>query len=202
MKEHCYGCVIIAFAEKTIVIIEDYSKSLSLPLELVSEAKLIAEKSIRNSIALGYKPEELAAASIYVACRARKIPLTFREVAKFTNVNRVKLGNLYKKIITMLDIKIPLPNPEDFITKRLAPLLGISSDIVSKALDIIKNIKNRGILAGKNPSAVAAAAVLIASRSLKQPVKISRLARVSGVTVVTVKNIAKSLTRTIETSTQ
>lgn len=183
----------IAFFQKTSMFIDEYSRKLRLPEALVNEAKLVAERAIRENIALGYKPEEIAAASIYVACRKNKVPFSFREIVNSTRVNRAKLGHLYKRIILYLNIKIPLPDPEDYLTKRLAPLLGVGSEVVSRAKEIIARLKAKGFTCGKNPGAVAAAAVYLASISLRQPVKISRLARASGVTSVTVKNVAKAL---------
>lgn len=148
-----------------------------------------------EDVALGYKPEEVAAVSIYVACRRNKIPLSFREVAEVTRVSRVKLGNLYKRILIYLNVKIPLPSPEDYLYKRLVPLLEVKNEVISRAKDIIEKLKNKGLASGKNPGAVAAAALYIASISLKQPVRISRLAKAAGVTTVTIKNVTKSLTR-------
>lgn len=75
------------------------------------------------------------------------------------------------------------------------PLLEVKNEVISRAKDIIEKLKSRGLASGKNPGAVAAAALYIASISLKQPVRISKLAKAAGVTTVTVKNVTKSLTR-------
>ncbi|MEM4661709.1 MAG: hypothetical protein QXQ73_03385, partial [Desulfurococcaceae archaeon] len=112
-------------------------------------------------------------------------------------VSRVKLGNLYKRILIHLDVKMPLSSPEDYLYKRLVPLLEVKNEVVSRAKDIIEKLRNRGLAGGKNPGAVAAAALYIASLSLKQPVRISRLAKAAGVTTVTIKNVTKSLTRAL-----
>ncbi|MEM1843043.1 MAG: cyclin family protein, partial [Desulfurococcaceae archaeon] len=85
-----------------VSLIDDYASRLNLPVQVIIEAKLIAERSIVKDIALGYRPEEVAAVSIYVACRRNKVPLSFREVVKTTRVSRVKLGNLYKRILIHL----------------------------------------------------------------------------------------------------
>ncbi|MEM0000234.1 MAG: hypothetical protein QXH02_04045 [Desulfurococcaceae archaeon] len=180
-----------------VSLIDDYASRLNLPVQVIIEAKLIAERSIVKDIALGYRPEEVAAVSIYVACRRNKVPLSFREVVKTTRVSRVKLGNLYKRILIHLDVKMPLSSPEDYLYKRLVPLLEVKNEVVSRAKDIIEKLRNRGLAGGKNPGAVAAAALYIASLSLKQPVRISRLAKAAGVTTVTIKNVTKSLTRAL-----
>lgn len=191
------GSLIAFFQKKVVSLIDDYASRLNLPVQVIIEAKLIAERSIVKDIALGYRPEEVAAVSIYVACRRNKVPLSFREVVKTTRVSRVKLGNLYKRILIHLDVKMPLSSPEDYLYKRLVPLLEVKNEVVSRAKDIIEKLRNRGLAGGKNPGAVAAAALYIASLSLKQPVRISRLAKAAGVTTVTIKNVTKSLTRAL-----
>lgn len=108
-------------------------------------------------------------------------------------VEASRVKGLYRKIHRYMRVRAPIPEPEDYLLRRLAPALGVDTDTARKALEIIKKAKTNMLTQGKNPSGVAAAALYIALRNGRKPVSISRLARVSGVTTVTIKNILKIL---------
>ncbi|MEM2025049.1 MAG: transcription initiation factor IIB family protein [Desulfurococcaceae archaeon] len=187
----------IAFVRRTLRFLEQYSNSINLPEQSKSEAKSIAEKSIMLGVATGYKPEEVAAASIYTVCRKNKTPLPIKEVAKLANVDSTKVVRLYRKILTSLGIKVPVSDPETYLVRRIAPILGVGSEILTRALEIIRRVKSKGLIGGKNPGALAAAALYVAALHQRQPVKISKLARVSGVTSVTIRNCVRRLTQLV-----
>ncbi|MEM0224926.1 MAG: hypothetical protein QXS24_05815 [Desulfurococcaceae archaeon] len=181
-------------------MIEEYSASINLPSEVINNAKWIAEKAILVNIALGYKPEEIAAVSIYVACRRNRVPLLLKEVIRVAKTSKAKVRSLYRRIIHYLELKPPIPDPADYLVKRLAPTIKVSSDALANALEIINKAKNAGVLHGKNPSAVAAAALYLAMVNKSKKISISRLARLAGVTSVTVKNILKVITPIVKST--
>lgn len=169
-----------------------------MPEQLINDAKSIAEQSIVEGVATGYKPEEVAAASIYVACRKNKTPLPIKEIARMANVNSTKIVHLYRKILTYFNIKVPIPDPEIYLVKRIAPILGVGSEILTRAVEIIRKMKSKGLIGGKNPGALAAAALYVAALHQKQPVKISKLAKVAGVTSVTIRNCVRRLIQLVQ----
>lgn len=187
----------IAYLEKVESALDIYSKLFNISSDLVIEARLLIEKSIRYNLIIGYRPEEVAATSLYIICRVHRVPITFRDVITATNTQRGKIRSLYRRLLTAMNIKIPMPRPEDYITKRITPTLGLSNEITGRALELLDKLKTKYVLVGKNPSAIAAATVYIASVSMNKPVEISRLAKAAGVTAITIRNVARSLMRVL-----
>ena len=120
-----------------------------------------------------------------------------RELLKATGTDRFKFKGLYKRVLMFLNVRVPLSSPEDYLNKRLVPLLGIRDEDAARAKEIIAKLREMGHTCGKNPSAVAAAALYIASLSSREPMRLSKLARVAGVTPITIKNNAKFLMRVL-----
>ncbi|MGB9816779.1 MAG: hypothetical protein ACPLQS_04150 [Desulfurococcaceae archaeon] len=181
------------FINKTWKLIEEYSGYMNLPVDIINNAKLIAEQAIVIRIAQGYKPEELATVSIYIACRRSRIPLLFKEAVRIAKASKARVKSLYRRIIQHLNLKPPVPDPSDYLIKRLAPMINIDNDVLTQAIEIINKAKTVGILHGKNPSAVAAAALYLVLIGKNKRVSMSKLARLAGVTSMTVKNILKSI---------
>ncbi|MEM0002044.1 MAG: hypothetical protein QW211_04025, partial [Desulfurococcaceae archaeon] len=119
---------------------------------------------------------------------------------RVAKTSKAKVRSLYRRIIHYLELKPPIPDPADYLVKRLAPTIKVSSDALANALEIINKAKNAGVLHGKNPSAVAAAALYLAMVNKSKKISISRLARLAGVTSVTVKNILKVITPIVKST--
>ncbi|MEM4717587.1 MAG: transcription initiation factor IIB family protein [Desulfurococcaceae archaeon] len=170
-----------------------YGNLANLSFDIISTAKFLAERAIKEEIALGFKPEEVAVTSIYIACRNHRIPLLLKDLIAMARVEASRVKGLYRKIHRYMRVRAPIPDPEDYLLRRLAPALSVDEEIARSALEIIKRAKTNMLTQGKNPSGVAAAALYIALRYRRKPVSISKLARVSGVTTVTIKNILKIL---------
>lgn len=183
----------IDFVTKTWNYIDLYAGLINLPGDITYSAKLLAERAIKEDIALGFKPEEVAVATIYVACRSKSVPLLLKDLIIAAKVEASRVKGLYKRLLAHLSIKAPIPDPEIYLVKRLAPKLDVDEKTLQIALEIIKKAKENMLTQGKNPSGVAAAALYIALRRTNKPVSLSKLARTSSVTTVTIKNILKVL---------
>ncbi|MHA1683846.1 MAG: transcription initiation factor IIB [Promethearchaeota archaeon] len=170
------------------------SSQLSIPRGVKEAAAMIYRKAIDKKLIRGRSIEAMVGASIYAACRSRKIPRTLDEIAKFSRIQRKDLGRCYRLIYRELKIKIPLASPIDFIT-RFGAELHISGVAQRFAIRILEVAEKAGILVGKDPTGLAAAALYIATLKEGERRTQREIAEVAHVTEVTVRNRYKELAK-------
>jgi len=134
------------------------------------------------------------AASIYVACRLKRVPRTLDEISAHTKTNRKEIARCYRLLIKELGIKVPLANPIDYIP-RMGSLLELSGKTMKRAADIIRMAKQKALTAGKDPAGLAAAAIYIATLLENERRTQKEIANIAGVTEVTVRNRYKELVK-------
>jgi transcription initiation factor TFIIB len=137
------------------------------------------------------------AGAVYAACRLSGLPRDLRDFERaYPLVKRKEVGYAYRLIIKNLNIKPPIPpDPSAFIPK-IAAKLNVDERAVREAIYILEEAKKRGgreVIAGKDPMGVAAAALYMACQETMQNVMQKEIARVAGVTEVTVRNRVKVL---------
>ncbi len=121
-------------------------------------------KCVSKGIVRGRSIESVIAAIIYLICRQNHIPQTLDELKEVSGVTRKDIGKSYRIICRRLDMKMPTIRPSDYIP-RLASELGISGETEAKAIELLKRARKIGILAGKVPISMAAAAIFLAGNS-------------------------------------
>jgi transcription initiation factor TFIIB len=137
------------------------------------------------------------AGAVYAACRLSGLPRDLRDFERaYPLVKRKEVGHAYRLIVKMLNIKPPVPPDPSAYVPKIAAKLNIDERAVREALNIIEEAKKRGgseVTAGKDPVGVAAAALYMACQETMQNVMQKEIARVAGVTEVTVRNRVKVL---------
>jgi transcription initiation factor TFIIB len=83
-------------------------------------------------------------------------------------------------------------SPSDYIP-RFATQLGLSGKVQAKAIEIIQKAKESGVLNGKGPTGIAAAALYVSSIHLGERKSQRDIAEIAGVTEVTIRNRYKEL---------
>ena len=87
---------------------------------------------------------------------------TLEELEEVSGKTKKDIGKSYKKIAHAYDLKIPTATALDFVP-RIANRLKASGSTVAKANEILSEATEIGIMAGKVPLSVAAAAVYLAA---------------------------------------
>lgn len=133
-------------------------------------------------------------ATTYVACRLTNTPRTIQDVANAGNIKRKQLQSLYRFILKELDIHPKSYDPVEFVTR----IANASEKTRRHATRVLGMSKKNGITTSKNPMAIAAAAIYLAS--LKNQEKISQImiSRVSGISAVTIRERAKEIEKISE----
>ncbi len=170
------------------------ANQLRLTRAVREEAAIIYRKAVEKGLVRGRSIESVVAASIYVACRLKRVPRTLDEISAHTKTNRKEIARCYRLLIKELGIKVPLANPIDYIP-RMGSLLELSGKTMKRAADIIKMAKQKALTAGKDPAGLAAAAIYIATLLENERRTQKEIANIAGVTEVTVRNRYKELVK-------
>ncbi|RLF90200.1 transcription initiation factor IIB [Thermococci archaeon] len=179
--------LVIAFSE-----LEKIASNLGIPENVREEASYIYRRAVKKRLIRGRSIESVVAAALYAACRVHKISRTLDEIAEASNVKKKDIGKSYRYIARELNLKLPPPPPSDYIP-RFSSKLGLSARTQSLALRLLKIASERGLISGRGPTGVAAAAIYIASAIGDEKKTQRDVAEVAKVTEVTVRNRYKEL---------
>ena len=139
----------------------------------------------------------IVAALVYLASRLTGIPRPLDKVAKVSGVKKKEISKAYRMIRDELRIAVPVPDPEKFVIS-FGRELGLSGETISKAIDIIRKAKQKGVSIGRDPAGIAAAALYIATRLSGEKRTQKAVAGVAGVTEVTVRNRYREIIKLLE----
>jgi transcription initiation factor TFIIB len=175
------------------------ANQLHLTRAVREEAAIIYRKAVEKGLVRGRSIESVVAASVYVACRLKRVPRTLDEISMYTRANRKEIARCYRLLIKELQIKVPIANPIDYIP-RMGSLLDLSGKAMKTAAEIIQMAKKKALTAGKDPAGLAAAAIYIATLLENERRTQKEIANIAGVTEVTVRNRYKELVKQLNLS--
>lgn len=173
------------------------SSRLGIPRSVREDAAVIYRKAARMKLIRGRSIESMVAAGIYMACRRYNIPRTLEEMSDASNVSKKQIGKNYRFLSRELNIKLRPTSPSDYIP-RFASKLGLSGEVQSKAIEIIRKAKNCGVLNGKGPTGVAATALYISSILLGERKTQRDIAEIAGITEVTIRNRYREISEKVD----
>ena len=160
---------------------------LSLTDIVIEKAAYIYRKAMERKLVKGRSIQGLVAACVYAACRDTNTPRTLDNVADGINIRRKDVARCYRLVHRELDLKIPVADPINNIP-RIASVLELGEKIKRKAAAILRKAKDAGIVAGKDPTGLAAAALYLACITEGGNKTQKEVSVASGVTEVTIRN--------------
>jgi transcription initiation factor TFIIB len=174
--------------------LERLASQLGLPKPIRELAALLYRKAIIKKLVRGRSIEAMVAATLYAACRIRQKPRPLDEVADASRVDRKKLGQCYRLLLRSLNVRVPLSNPVDYIS-RFASELSLSSPVQLRTVELLERSRDFGLTIGRDPLGLAAAAIYVASIMMDERRTQREIAEVARVTEVTVRNRYKELVK-------
>jgi len=160
---------------------------LTLTDTVIEKAAYIYRKAIERKLVKGRSIHGLVAACIYASCRMTETPRTLDDIAEGINIKRKDVARSYRIIFRELDLKIPVADPVKGVS-RIASLAGLGEATKRKALILLNKAKKIGMVAGKDPMGIAAAALYLACISTGGSKTQKEISIASGVTEVTIRN--------------
>jgi len=172
------------------------SDILHMPSSVHDMAAIIYRKALNEGLVRGRSIGGIVAGALYAAVRFTKVPRTLKEIAEASQRSQKEIARSYSVIVRNLEMKMPIDDPTDYITK-VAAKAKVSSDVEGLALKLIGEAKKRYATTGKDPSGLAAAILYLSARMLKEKVTQARLAKAANVTEVTVRNRKRDLMKSL-----
>lgn len=176
------------------------ASALGIPKPIEKTAAVIYRKAMECDIIRGRSIEGMMTACLYAACKKHKVSRTLDEIAEVSRVPRLEIGRCYRTISAELKLGIHPASPLEFIPRFCSPFEFPDKIVHAGAEEIIKQAERLGLTSGKGPEGIAASAIYIASRNtiFRDLVTQSKLAKVSGVTEVTIRNGYKRLVKDLQ----
>ena len=95
--------------------------------------------------------------------RNHHLPKTLDELREVSGVKKKDIGRSYRTICRRLNLRMPVITAADYVP-RLASQLKVSGKTEAKAIEMLEKARKKGIIAGKVPISIAAAALFLAGR--------------------------------------
>ncbi len=165
---------------------------LNIPESLVEQAAVLYRKTVEKELIRGRLIEAVVAAVLYAVCRTANIPRTLNEMAEASGLTKKDIGRNYRYLVRELEMSVPLTNPIYYIS-RFASELNLSGEVQEEARKILNDAILKGLISGRGPTGVAAAAVYIAALLKNEKRTQKQVANVAGVTEVTIRNRYREL---------
>jgi transcription initiation factor TFIIB len=182
--------LVLAFSQLDLL-----KDKLGLSDVLIERVAYMYRKAQERGLARGRSISAILSAAIYVSCREIDTPRTLKDVSAASNIKRKEIAKNCRLIMRELDLRVPMADPMKCIVK-IANKSNLSETITRLAMNMMTQIIQRGISAGKNPMSFAATVLYISSfkagENITQPV----IAKAAGITGVTIRNRIRELKNT------
>jgi transcription initiation factor TFIIB len=172
--------------------IDRMSSALGLPENVRETASVIYRRALADDLLPGRSIEGVATAAVYAAARQAGVPRSLDEVEMVSRVEKMELTRTYRYVIRELGLEVKPADPESYIP-RFASDLELTEEAERRARDLVRSARDAGILSGKSPVGIAAAAIYAAALLTNQKVTQSEVSDVANISEVTIRNRYKEL---------
>jgi transcription initiation factor TFIIB len=126
-------------------------------------------------------------AATYIASRDLGVSKTMKDIAAASNVKLKNIARVYRQLILELDYKVPNPDPVKCIAK-VANNTNLSEKTKRQAFNIMQEVTENEISAGKDPMGLAATVLYMSSIKTDENISQKEISSAAGVTEVTLRN--------------
>ena len=165
---------------------------LHVPNGVKEGSAIVYRKALDSGLVRGRSIAAIAAASLYAACRSSETPRTLKEVAGASRIKKKDVARCYRLLLRELGISMPVEDPVRCVSK-IASKAEISMGTQQEAIRVLKDARKRGVVSGKDPMGLAAAALYVACVVSGEKKTQKEIAEIANVTEVTVRNRYKGL---------
>ncbi len=177
---------------KAFTLLDGLKAKLGLSDAVVEQTAYLFRKIALKKILAGRSTVGMICATVYIACRLINTPRTIQDVASAGNIKRKQLQSIYRFLLQQLDIYPESYSPTEFVT-RISNESNVSEKTKRYAMKILAKSQKIGITTSKNPMAMAAAALYIASLRNRENISQTRISEISGISSVTIRDRAKEI---------
>jgi len=167
--------------------IDRMASALGLPENVRETASVIYRRALEDDLLPGRSIEGVASAALYAAARQAGTPRSLDELERVSRVERMELTRTYRYLIRELGLEVRPADPESYVP-RFASELDLSDEVERRARELLENARDAGIISGKSPVGLAAAAIYAASLLTNEKVTQSEVGDVADISEVTIRN--------------
>jgi transcription initiation factor TFIIB len=168
---------------------------LTLTDPVTERAAYYYRKTLDIRLIKGRSIKEMVVASMYAACKEMDIPRRLEDISKAADADNIFAGKCFRIMTRELSINFPSVDAARYMSK-VAENADLSQKTYRTALDMLDVVKKDPISYGKDPKALATAA-LYGACLLEEKGKVnqSRLARAGGISIVTLRKRVLDMAR-------
>jgi transcription initiation factor TFIIB len=193
LKPGCrYGTCEDGNLSQALAELDRIADQLLIPRVVQEEAAHIYRGALKRGLVRGRTIVNIAAASLYAACRASGRQRTLKEIASVSRCKKKDIALCYRLLLLELGLKMPIPNPRTFVA-RIASKANLPEKTQNTAIQLLDRAEKIKATTGKVPTGIAAAALYIACIFTGVKRTQRDIADSSDVTEVTVRNRYKAL---------
>jgi transcription initiation factor TFIIB len=180
--------------QRAFTLLSKIKGRLGLPDYITEKAAYVYRKAQEKGLIRGDSIGSALAASIYVATRQSEVLRTLDEISAIIDVKPKQAGRSYRRIVTQLDINVPIMDYKKYII-RIANKLGFDEKAKRLALELGARAQKKDALVGKDPLGMAASILYLVNLTerKKSPLTQADIAGAAAVTEVTIRNRSKEL---------
>ncbi|MBY9005847.1 MAG: transcription initiation factor IIB [Candidatus Lokiarchaeota archaeon] len=168
------------------------SGNLDLPQHIKTEAMKVYREAFKHKLLRGRSINSMVAASIYYACRIKKVPITLQEILGQSDDNDKDVRRSYRALIKELKLKAPNTSPRALIPKFIA-YLNLNAEIERIADKIVETFSNHFPISGKDPKGICAGAIYIATKLKNLNFTQKEISEKIGITEITLRSRYKEI---------
>lgn len=166
-------------------ILHRYADDLGIGNETETCACEMYESAMKNVSIRDMDEGLVIATCLYIACRKKNEAYDSADIADAAGIKPGRLSYAFRLITRQLNISLKPVSPLIYIP-RISDDLNLSDKARTKAIEITDDAIGKGIVRGKNPKGVAAAAIYLACESVGEKMEKRRIADIAGVTETTI----------------
>jgi len=188
-------------SRKNLVIalleISKLKEKMALSDGIIERASYLYRKAAEKQLVRGRSVRAVVGACLYAACRDYETTRTIIEISKYMNEKRRSIAQSYRILFQELNLKASVPDSTNSII-RFSNNLGLSEQTKRDAIFVLDSLKEKKVIAGKKPDAVAAVVIYMAC--IRNNVNISqyKISKISGISSITIRNRFKEFKKFVK----
>jgi len=149
-------------------------------------AAILLRRTIEAGLSRGRSMDAIVAAVVYLGSKQLGAPRGLHELAQETGVTVHRISLTAKVVSRELGVFSRASRAADFVP-RFASQLGLDAAVGERALALVAQAGDSKILEANSPVGIAAGALYLASEDLGVPLTQAQIARLTGVSEVTIR---------------
>jgi len=165
---------------------------INITTEIKEAANKLFKEVYESKQLRGRSNDAISAACLYIACRQKQAPRTFKEIVAISRISKKDISKAFKLIVRNMETQVRTITTSDFVD-RFCGKLELPFKLRQVAKTVAKNATEMNLVAGRSPLSVVAAAIFLVSQASKHKKSQKEIGDVAGVAEVTIRGTYKEI---------